>query len=246
VHPEITSMQVRAIMRAALSALQEGIAVRPEIMIPNVCSDHELAQLVPVIRKAATEAFQEMEFAVDYSIGVMLECPRACLRADSIVAPVIHTHILNRRDASAIDHEESLPGIKFCSVGSNDLTALVYGFSRDDCGQFLKTYVDKGIFACDPFKTLDQRGVGSIIHSAVKKIRKANPDIKIGVCGEHGGDPQSIRFFERLELDYVSCSPFRVPIAKLACAQAHIEAVSRQEAEAKAQLWALLSDSAIM
>lgn len=206
-YPELTDMQTRAIIGAAVTLFQEGISCRLQIMIPLVCSDHEIECIVPVIKTAAESVCNSSGCFVDYKIGAMLEVPRAMLRADSIA----------KED-----------DVSFLSIGTNDLTQLIYGFSRDDVGRFLPAYMDKHIFASDPFKTIDQRGVGSMISLAIARIRKANSKIKIGVCGEHAGDAESIDFFEKLGVDYISCSPFRLPVAKVAAAQATIRASQRK------------------
>lgn len=213
VYPEITEMQTKAIIGAALDVMREGVVVRPEIMIPLVCSDHEVNEIVPIIHKAHDEVcaryasvYGDPGFHVNYSIGCMVEVPRACIRADRIAGC---------RD------------VKFVSIGSNDLTQLVFGFSRDDTQRFMGNYVDRHIVSRDPFQSIDVRGVGSLINLAVSKCKKMDPLIKIGICGEHGGDPLSIHFFNKIGVDYVSCSPCRIPIAKLAAAQAHIEDVTK-------------------
>lgn len=213
VYPEITEMQSKAIFGAALDVMRDGVVVRPEIMIPLVCSDHEVAEVVPIIHKAHdavcaqyASVYGDPGHHVNYSIGCMLEVPRACVRADRIAG---------------------CKDVKFVSIGSNDLTQLMFGFSRDDTQRFMASYIDRHIVARDPFKSIDVRGVGSLINLAVTKCKKMDPLIKIGICGEHGGDPLSISFFNKIGIDYVSCSPSRIPIAKLAAAQAHIEDVTK-------------------
>lgn len=205
--PEITEMQVKAIIGAAIAAQIDGFVVRPEIMIPLVCCDHEVACIISLIRDTAATVCAEAGECVDYKVGCMLEVPRACVRAEAISKET---------------------GLGFVSIGSNDLTQLTYGFSRDDTASFMPVYMDKGILAADPFVTIDQRGVGLLVNMAVKKVRKANPKAEVGVCGEHGGDPTSVFFFDALGIDYISCSPYRVPTAKIAAAQAHIKAVARR------------------
>ena len=212
VQPEITEMQTKAMVGALFDANQEGLVLpRVELMLPLVCTDHEVEVVAPVIKNAAAATVAEVAkvsgLTFTYRIGTMVEVPRACLRADAI--------------ASEGD-------ISFVSFGTNDLTQLMFGFSRDDAGSFLPDYMERHLLANDPFASIDVRGVGAIMRTAVQKIRRANPGCKIGVCGEHGGDPKSIRFFDDLGLDYVSCSPYRIPIAKISAAQCHIEAVNRK------------------
>ncbi len=197
-YPEIYEMQVRAIMEAACYLVrQEGFTITPEIMIPLVGHRPELEMLREKAEAVCQEVMKEMGQQVDYLIGTMIELPRAALRADEI--------------AKVAD---------FFSFGTNDLTTM--GISRDDVGAFLDDYLEKGILDKDPFKVLDQKGVGQLVEIGVEKGRATRKNIKLGVCGEHGGNPPSIDFFERVGLDYVSCSPYRVPIARLAAAQAAI------------------------
>ncbi|MBG6081993.1 pyruvate,orthophosphate dikinase [Rubrivivax gelatinosus] len=197
--PEITEMQARAIFEAALNAKSRGTAVVPEIMVPLVGTIRELDQQAAVIRRVAEQVFAERGEAVHWMLGTMIETPRAALVADSIA-----------RSA------------EFFSFGTNDLTQMTMGFSRDDAGSFLPRYLKLGLYEHDPFRSIDQKGVGQLVEMAVAKGRATRPDIELGVCGEHGGDPASIGFFHRAGLRYVSCSPFRVPIARLAAAQAAI------------------------
>lgn len=196
-YPEIYQMQVRAIAEAAAMLIGEGKTLAPEIMIPLVATDKELdtlrAQAVLEVEKVQTE--KKVKF--EYTVGTMIELPRAALTADAIA-----------------EHAD------FFSFGTNDLTQTTLGLSRDDSGRFLGSYVSQGIFAKDPFMSIDQVGVGALVKMGVELGRRAKPDLKVGVCGEHGGDPDSIEFFHRVGLDYVSCSPFRVPIARLAAARA--------------------------
>ncbi len=205
VHPEIIVMQVRAILRAALRVKAEGIAVLPEIMVPLVACVEEVRFLRKLIEATAADLFaQEGVFGqegrrIAYRVGVMIEVPRAAACADEIAREV-----------------------DFMSFGTNDLTQLTFGFSRDDAHKYLDTYLELGILKHDPFVTIDRDGVGSLIRLAVRKAREANPDIKIGICGEHGGDPASIAFFEELGVDYVSCSPARLPMAQLSAAHISI------------------------
>ncbi len=198
-YPEITEMQTRAILEAALNLKKRGIDTRPEIMVPLVSMKSEMEMQREIIQKTAEKVFEEYGEKIDYKIGTMIEIPRAAVTADEIAGPA-----------------------EFFSFGTNDLTQMTFGFSRDDAGKFLKIYKEKGLLKEDPFAHLDQEGVGQLVQTAVEKGRQTRPDISLGICGEHGGDPQSIDFFHRADLHYVSCSPFRVPIARLAAAQAHI------------------------
>ncbi|XP_023635616.1 pyruvate, phosphate dikinase 1, chloroplastic isoform X1 [Capsella rubella] len=195
-YPELTEMQARAIFEAAASMHAQGVTVIPEIMVPLVGTPQELGHQVDVIRKVAKKVFTEKGHTVSYKVGTMIEIPRAALIADEIA-------------------EEA----EFFSFGTNDLTQMTFGYSRDDVGKFLPIYLAKGILQNDPFEVLDQKGVGQLIKMATEKGRAARPNLKVGVCGEHGGDPSSVGFFAAVGLDYVSCSPFRVPIARLAAAQ---------------------------
>ncbi|PQA89279.1 pyruvate, phosphate dikinase [Hyphococcus luteus] len=200
-YPEIYEMQVRAIIEAACSVAKEtGEKVTPEIMVPLVAKREELAILKERIDAVALAVLKEKNVKLDYLVGTMIELPRAALTADEIA-----------KDA------------EFFSFGTNDLTQTTFGLSRDDSAAFLPDYLRQGIFERDPFVTLDPEGVGALIHIAAEKGRKTRPEIKLGICGEHGGDPDSIRFVEGAGLDYVSCSPFRTPIARLAAAQAKLE-----------------------
>lgn len=210
-HPEITEMQARAILQAAIIAAKNtGAPVVPEIMVPLVALKKELDFVKERINAVADEVKEEMGENVHYLVGTMIELPRAVIRADAI--------------ADSAD---------FFSFGTNDMTQMVYGISRDDASPFLKTYRQKTIIDEDPFVSLDIEGVGELIKMAVELGRENHPNLKLGVCGEHGGDPVSIKFFDRIGLDYVSCSPFRVPIARLAAAQASIEAKIEKSIEAK-------------
>ena len=196
-YPEILRMQVKAILLAALKVAEEGVEPCPEIMVPLVASEQEMRVLAEMIHATATDLFLEHAKSVSYKIGTMIELPRA-----AVCAGPISKHV------------------SFISFGTNDLTQMTYGFSRDDAYNYLDSYLQQGILKADPFITIDQEGVGALIQMAVKSVRAENPTIKIGVCGEHGGDPASIQFFKTLELDYVSCSPSRLRIAQLAAAQA--------------------------
>ena len=201
VYPEITEMQVKAIMSAAVDAVEQGIQPKPEIMIPLVVNVREIRMITEIIDRGVQEVLRDRQVSVPYKVGTMMETPRATLGADRLA-----------------------PEVEFMSFGTNDLTQMTYGFSRDDVGKFIPRYIEKKIVDSDPFVTLDQRAVGRLMEMAVQESRKAKKGIKYGICGEHGGDPRSIRFCHNLGLDYVSCSPFRVPIARMAAAQAHVEA----------------------
>ncbi|WP_345784865.1 pyruvate, phosphate dikinase [Roseisolibacter agri] len=206
-YPEITEMQARAIFEAAVRCSRRGIDVRPEIMIPLVATVREFEHQAAIIRKVADDVMGAMGEAVPYLVGTMIELPRAALTADEIA-----------RSA------------EFFSFGTNDLTQTVLGLSRDDAGRFLGAYIEKGIFADDPFQVLDEPGVGKIVRRAVFDGRSTRPDLKVGVCGEHGGEPRSVRFFHRSGVDYVSCSPYRVPVARLAAAHAALQGEDDSEA----------------
>ena len=199
--PEITEMQGRAIFEAAVRAMRRGIDVRPEIMVPLVSTVAEFENQRSILESAAEQVLGVMGESVSYMIGTMIELPRAALTADEIAKSA-----------------------EFFSFGTNDLTQTTYGLSRDDAGRFLPSYVDHGIFADDPFQVLDTQGVGRLIRIAVEDGRRVRPDIKLGICGEHGGEARSIAFCHNIGLDYVSCSPFRVPIARLAAAHAALNA----------------------
>ncbi|MBR5323810.1 MAG: pyruvate, phosphate dikinase [Muribaculaceae bacterium] len=199
-YPEITEMQARAIIEAAMDAQAEGTVVTPEIMVPLVGSLNELKMQAEVITATAEQVFAERGAKVDYKIGTMIEVPRAALTADEI--------------AKVAD---------FFSFGTNDLTQMTFGFSRDDAGKFLKVYQEKGILKNDPFQILDQEGVGQLVKMGTEKGRSTKSHLKVGICGEHGGEPSSVKFCASLGMNYVSCSPFRVPIARVAAAQAAVE-----------------------
>ncbi len=199
--PEVTRMQVRAIFEAACEVQGEGITVTPEVMIPLISSPQEFRHQAKLVRDTANQVINENGVELNYLVGTMIELPRAAIVAEKVAAEA-----------------------DFFSFGTNDLTQTTYGLSRDDSGRFLPHYVQHKIFPDDPFQTLDREGVGQLIMMAINRGRSANPDIKLGVCGEHGGDPRSIAFFNKLGLDYVSCSPFRVPIARLSAAHSMLEA----------------------
>ncbi|MEL7482814.1 MAG: putative PEP-binding protein, partial [Planctomycetota bacterium] len=200
-YPEILKMQVRAIVEAAIECVGEKVRAMPEIMIPLVGTVRELAMLRQIAEETVAHVKQEMGFKkrLDIKIGTMIEIPRAALTAAEV--------------ASEAD---------FFSFGTNDLTQLTFGYSRDDVNTFLPDYIEKGILDVDPFQSLDQTGVGELVQFGFDRGRSANEGLKVGICGEHGGDPSSVDFCHRVGLDYVSCSPFRVPIARLAAAQAAI------------------------
>ena len=199
-YPEITEMQARAIFEAAQAARARGIDVRPEIMIPLVATVKEFEHQRAIIDAMAVEVLGDTRRGIPYLVGTMIELPRAALAAAQIATKA-----------------------EFFSFGTNDLTQTTFGLSRDDAGRFLPYYVENGFLPEDPFRVLDEFGVGQLITMAIERGRAARPGIKLGVCGEHGGDPQSVRFFHRAGLDYVSCSPYRVPVARLAAAQAALE-----------------------
>ncbi|MCP4804508.1 MAG: pyruvate, phosphate dikinase, partial [Proteobacteria bacterium] len=195
--PEIYETQVRAILEAAVEVTREGIEVLPEIMIPLVGLAGELERLRARAEDTAEKVLSELGESVDYKIGTMIELPRACLTADKVA-----------------EHAD------FFSFGTNDLTQMTWGFSRDDMGKFFNAYMHEGILKDSPLATFDIEGVGHLVEIAVEKGRATSPRLKVGVCGEHGGDPVGVAFFHRVGLDYVSCSPFRVPVARLAAAHA--------------------------
>ncbi|MEG2004249.1 MAG: putative PEP-binding protein, partial [Clostridia bacterium] len=199
-YPEIAEMQTTAVIEAAINVNKEGMHVIPEIMIPLIGDERELKFVKSIVTKTADAIIKNSGAALEYKIGTMIEIPRAALTADEIAR-----------------HAE------FFSFGTNDLTQMTYGFSRDDSGKFLADYYNKKIFESDPFAKLDTDGVGRLIELAAKLGRQTRPDIKLGICGEHGGDPSSVEFCHKVGLTYVSCSPFRVPIARLAAAQAVIK-----------------------
>ena len=206
-YPEISEMQVRAIFEAACQVTHEDIEVLPEVMIPLVGLKSEFDRMKEVVDRTAQAVFEEQGVEVKYLVGTMIEVPRAALVADKIAE-----------------------GAEFFSFGTNDLTQMGFGLSRDDAGSFLKIYVEKGLVDVDPFVSLDQEGVGDLVRLAAGKGRSARPTLKLGICGEHGGDPASIAFCQSVGLDYVSCSPYRVPIARLAAAQAALGVIGETNA----------------
>jgi pyruvate,orthophosphate dikinase len=203
-YPEVTAMQARAILEAAVQAAEKDVEVKPEIMIPLVGHVHEFRAQAEVVRRVAEEVFAKAGRRVDYLVGTMIEVPRAALTAGQIGAEA-----------------------EFFSFGTNDLTQMTYGFSRDDAGKFLPDYVAKKILPGDPFVSLDDEGVGRLVRLATHEGRGARGNLKVGICGEHGGDPASVEFCHDAGLDYVSASPFRVPIARLAAAQAAVRNKAR-------------------
>jgi pyruvate, orthophosphate dikinase len=199
-YPEITEMQARAIIEAAVNLKKKGVDARPEIMVPLIGTMKEFKLQEEIIRATAEKVFEEKGETCDYLVGTMIEIPRAALTADAIA-----------------EHAE------FFSFGTNDLTQMGFGYSRDDAGKFLPIYIKQGILKMDPFQTLDQEGIGQLVEIGVTKGRSTKPDLKVGICGEHGGDPDSVEFCYKVGMNYVSCSPFRVPIARLAAAQASVK-----------------------
>jgi len=200
-YPEIPEMQVRAIFEAATELVKDGVAVHPEVMIPLVSHINELREMKKVAVKTADEVISAAGVELEYTVGTMIELPRACVTADEIA-------------------EEA----EFFSFGTNDLTQTTFGFSRDDAeGKFLAHYLDDEVLEKNPFQVLDQKGVGQLVKIGVEKGRSTRPNLKVGICGEHGGEPSSVKFCHDIGLNYVSCSPFRVPIARLSAAHAEIE-----------------------
>jgi len=193
-------MQARAILEAAVRAMRRGIVVKPEIMIPLVSTVKEFENQRAIIEDVAEKVLGGMGERINYLIGTMIELPRAALTAAQIAQSA-----------------------EFFSFGTNDLTQTTMGLSRDDAGRFLPSYIDRGILADDPFQVLDTEGVGRLVRIAVEEGRSVRPTLKVGICGEHGGEPRSISFCHRIGLDYVSCSPFRIPIARLAAAHAALD-----------------------
>ena len=200
-YPEIARMQTRAVIEAAINVGKEGYSVVPEIMIPLTCDIKEFNYVKKIVTDTADEIIKNANVSMKYQVGTMIEIPRAALLADEIASEA-----------------------EFFSFGTNDLSQLTFGFSRDDASKFLGDYYAKNIFESDPFAKLDQHGVGKLVEMGARLGRKTRPEISLGICGEHGGDPASVEFCHNVGLDYVSCSPFRVPIARLAAAQAAIKA----------------------
>ncbi|MDA3814428.1 MAG: pyruvate, phosphate dikinase [Candidatus Cloacimonetes bacterium] len=199
-YPEITEMQARAIIEAAINVKEAGFDPKPEIMVPLIGTVEEYRMQAAIINETAKKVFEETGKTIEYLVGTMIEIPRAALTADLVGAEA-----------------------EFFSFGTNDLTQMTFGYSRDDAGKFLPIYLEKGILKEDPFQVLDQEGVGQLVKMATEKGRSVNADLKVGICGEHGGEPKSVKFCNTVGMNYVSCSPYRVPIARLAAAQAAIE-----------------------
>jgi pyruvate,orthophosphate dikinase len=220
VFPEITEMQARAILEAALELSGDGKMVIPEIMVPLVGTPEEFRHQRSIIDQTARELFKAAGREVSYEVGTMIEIPRACLLADQIA-----------RDAD------------FFSFGTNDLTQMTYGYSRDDATKFLPYYLEENILPDDPFQVLDSEGVGQLVEMATRKGRTVKPGLKVGICGEHGGEPASIAFCYNLDLNYVSCSPYRVPVARLAVAQSRIRSMANHKSMSSGQA-ALTEDAA--
>ena len=197
--PEITEMQSRAIFEAAAAVIKEGKKVYPEIMIPLIGNEKEFIEQETIIRRTAEEVMKEKKIRFKYKVGTMIEIPRAAIVADKIAKYA-----------------------EFFSFGTNDLTQMTFGISRDDAASFMPDYREKELLNRDPFESIDTEGVGMLMEWAVRKGRETRPDIKLGICGEHGGEPDSITFCDQLGLEYVSCSPFRVPVARLAAARASL------------------------
>jgi pyruvate,orthophosphate dikinase len=196
-YPEITEMQARAIFEAAVAVAKDGVKVFPEVMIPLTATLKEMVNQADIVKRVAEEVFAEKERKVDYLVGTMIELPRAALVAGEIAQEA-----------------------QFFSFGTNDLTQTTFGFSRDDVNKILPTYIEEGILKQDPFAVLDREGVGQLVKMATERGRKTRPTLKVGICGEHGGEPSSVEFCYQIGLNYVSCSPFRVLTARLAAAQA--------------------------
>jgi pyruvate,orthophosphate dikinase len=207
--PEIYEMQVEAIVRAACVRTKAGEEVRPEIMVPLVGTEAEMVRLREMVSAVVDRVLKEEGVGLEILIGTMIEVPRAALMAGKIA-----------------EHAD------FFSFGTNDLTQMTYGYSRDDAGRFLPEYLKSGILQHDPFQSIDEKGVGQLVRMACERGREARPDLHLGICGEHGGDPRSIDFFDRAGLDYVSCSPYRVPIARLAAARASLDRKAEEASKA--------------
>jgi pyruvate,orthophosphate dikinase len=199
-YPEITEMQSRAIIEAAINVKEAGFDPKPEIMVPLIGTVQEYRMQAAIINETAKKVFEETGKSIEYMVGTMIEIPRAALTADLV-----------GKEA------------EFFSFGTNDLTQMTFGYSRDDAGKFLPVYTEKGILKDDPFQVLDQEGVGQLVEMATSKGRAVNSNLKVGICGEHGGEPKSVTFCNKVGMDYVSCSPYRVPIARLAAAQATLK-----------------------
>jgi pyruvate,orthophosphate dikinase len=207
-YPEITRMQVRAIFEAACQVQGEGTKVIPEIMIPLVSTAEELHHQAELVHEVGKQIMGEHGMTIDYTVGTMIELPRAALTASQIA-----------------EHAD------FFSFGTNDLTQTTFGLSRDDSGRFLSKYIDTKVISDDPFQVLDRDGVGQLVKIGTERGRSVKPNLKVGICGEHGGEPNSIAFFDEIGIDYVSCSPFRVPIARLAAAQVALKGNKQSAAD---------------
>ncbi|MCX7725810.1 MAG: hypothetical protein N2053_03055, partial [Chitinispirillaceae bacterium] len=206
-YPEISEMQIRAILTAAGELIKEGKKALPEIMIPVTCTVNELSNQKVLVDAIAKEVCESLGIKkIPFMFGTMIEIPRAALTANKMAEVA-----------------------EFFSFGTNDLTQMTFGFSRDDIGGFLPDYLNKKILPADPFQTIDQEGVGELIKVGIERGRSVRPDLKVGICGEHGGDADSVKFCHRVGMNYVSCSPFRVPIARLAAAQAAVEELMASE-----------------
>ena len=211
-YPEIAEMQCRAIFEAAANVSKKGVKVMPEVMIPLVGFKRELDLQVEIAHRVAKEVMSEKKVKFKYLVGTMIEIPRGALTANEIAETA-----------------------EFFSFGTNDLTQTTLGMSRDDAGAFLNDYQEAEILPSNPFASIDQSGVGQLVEIAAERGRATRPDIKLGICGEHGGDPESVKFCDRVGLNYVSCSPFRVPTARLAAAQANLKAQAAAKPEAKSK-----------
>jgi len=196
-YPEITEMQARAILEAACELQQNGVKVLPEIMVPLIGTLKEYQNQETIIRATAKKVFAEKGIEVEYMVGTMIEIPRAALTAGKVAESA-----------------------EFFSFGTNDLTQMTFGYSRDDAGVFLPDYVERGILPADPFQQIDEEGVGQLVEYGVSRGRATQPNLKVGICGEHGGEPNSVKFCHKVGMNYVSCSAYRIPIARLAAAHA--------------------------
>jgi pyruvate,orthophosphate dikinase len=210
VFPEISEMQSRAVFEAAAEVQKSGVKVKPEVMIPLVGFKKELDLQVEIVHRVAKQVMAEQKVKLDYHVGTMIEVPRGALTADEIAQTA-----------------------EFFSFGTNDLTQTCLGMSRDDSGSFIQPYIEAEIIKKNPFATIDQGGMGQLMKIAAEKGNQTRPGIKLGICGEHGGDPESVKFCHKIGLTYVSCSPFRVPVARLAAAQAALEDETAKKSKTK-------------